>query len=191
MKRNLLNFGLNIFIFVIFMGMTFTGGWLLRVPYMFDGTIVSLTRYDWGTLHWMLSLLFIILIIFHLILHWNWTKMCFRKFLNVGPKTLAIALKVMVLFFNIIAPIHLTKDFPSRKEFKNASQSAFSFEEDDSGLMDNICINFINLDDAGQPYLLALNEAEDTDENEQEHIVESINFSEVANIHVAGKGSPI
>jgi hypothetical protein len=120
MRRSIMNFWLNIIIFIVFIGMTFTGVLLLGVPYGFGGTILGLARYDWGDLHWVLSLLFVVLTIIHLALHWSWTTASFKKRVGVGPKALAIVLLAMVLIFCIIAPIYLTKDFPGRKEFKQA-----------------------------------------------------------------------
>jgi hypothetical protein len=48
MRRTVMNFWLNIIIFIVFIGMTFTGVLLLGVPYGFGGTILGLARYDWG-----------------------------------------------------------------------------------------------------------------------------------------------
>ena len=120
MRKIVVNFWLDILIFVVFIGMTSTGVLLLGVPYGFGGAILGLPRHDWGDLHWVLSLLFVILIVIHLALHWSWTTASFKKRLGMGPKALAIVLVVMVLIFCIIAPIYLTKDFPGRKEFKQA-----------------------------------------------------------------------
>lgn len=39
-------------------------------------TLFSLSRHQWGDIHFYLSILFIALIILHLILHWAWIKNC-------------------------------------------------------------------------------------------------------------------
>jgi hypothetical protein len=148
MRRTVMNFWLDILIFIAFIGMTSTGVLLLDVPHGFGGTILGLTRYDWGDLHWVSSLLFVFLIMAHLVLHWNWTKYSCKKHLGVGPKTLAIVLVVMVLLFCIIAPIYLTKDFPSRKEFKRAYQRGLSGEID-IGIINNLVPIFTHLPDVG------------------------------------------
>ena len=137
MRRTVMNFWLNIIIFIVFIGMTFTGVLLLGVPYGFGGTILGLARYDWGDLHWVLSLLFVVLTIIHLALHWSWTTASFKKRLGVGPKALAIVLLAMVLIFCIIAPIYLTKDFPGRKEFKQAQHRGLT-DEIDGGIAKNL-----------------------------------------------------
>lgn len=126
MRRTAMNFWLDILIFIAFIGMTSTGVLLFGVPYRFDDTILGFTRHDWGDLHWVLSLLFVVLAMAHLVLHWNWTKYSSEKYLRLGPKVLAVVLVMMLLFFCIIAPIYLTKDFPGRKEFEHAYHRGLS-----------------------------------------------------------------
>jgi hypothetical protein len=136
MRRTAMNFWLDILIFVVFIGMTSTGVLLLGVPYGFGGSILGLPRYDWGDLHWVLSLLFVVLTMIHLALHWSWTTASFKTRLGVGPKAVAIVLVAMVLIFCIIAPIHLTKDFSGRKELKQAQQRG-SLDEIDGEIAQN------------------------------------------------------
>jgi hypothetical protein len=145
MRRTVMNFWLDIFIFIAFIGMTSTGVLLLDVPYGFGGTILGLPRYDWGDLHWILSLLFVVLAMIHLALHWSWTTASFKKRLGVGPKALAIVLGVMIILFCIIAPIYLTKDFPGRKEFKQAQQRGLT-DEIDGGILKNSASMAASLD---------------------------------------------
>jgi hypothetical protein len=35
---------------------------------------LGLTRHGWGNIHWYFSIAFVILLIIHIILHWNWIK---------------------------------------------------------------------------------------------------------------------
>ncbi len=37
-----------------------------------------LTRYEWGSIHFYLALLFIVLITAHILLHWTWIKNYFK-----------------------------------------------------------------------------------------------------------------
>ncbi len=121
MKKNIMNFWTNILIFVNFFGVIFTGVLLFRFPYeVSERTILGVTRYDWGDIHWMLSLIFIILIFAHLILHWNWAKVSFNKYLRMNPKTLVIIVIVVTIFIGIFVPTYLTRDFPNRKDFKDS-----------------------------------------------------------------------
>ena len=148
MRRSIMNFWLDILIFIVFVGMTSTGVLLLGVPYGFGGTILGLARYDWGDLHWVLSLLFVVLAMIHLALHWSWTTASFEKRLGTGPKALAIILVAMIILFCIIAPIYLTKDFPGRKEFKHAHHLDLT-DKIDGGIIDNLVPIFVQLPDAG------------------------------------------
>ncbi|MEJ2646860.1 MAG: DUF4405 domain-containing protein [Sedimentisphaerales bacterium] len=38
--------------------------------------LLSMTRHQWGDIHFYLSILFVALIALHLILHWTWIKNC-------------------------------------------------------------------------------------------------------------------
>ncbi len=42
--------------------------------------LLGLGRHDWGDVHFVLSLLFISLMLIHLILHWSWIKTCTASF---------------------------------------------------------------------------------------------------------------
>jgi hypothetical protein len=39
-------------------------------------TLLSMTRHQWGAIHFYLSIIFVTLIALHLILHWTWIKNC-------------------------------------------------------------------------------------------------------------------
>lgn len=40
--------------------------------------LLDLGRHDWGDVHFILSLLFVFLMLVHLVLHWSWIKTCTR-----------------------------------------------------------------------------------------------------------------
>ena len=42
-----------------------------RIP---TKTLLSLTRHEWGSIHYYLAAIFIILMAIHIILHWAWIK---------------------------------------------------------------------------------------------------------------------
>ena len=44
-------------------------------------TLWGLGRHDWGDVHFVLSLLFLFLMLVHLLLHWTWIKTCVKSFL--------------------------------------------------------------------------------------------------------------
>ena len=48
----------------------------------------SMTRHEWGDFHFLLALLFVVLMVTHIILHWNWIKNYFKSLLGVRRKTI-------------------------------------------------------------------------------------------------------
>lgn len=46
--------------------------------------IWSMSRHEWGDVHFYLSVLFIILILVHIILHWNWVKCYFKSLFGIS-----------------------------------------------------------------------------------------------------------
>lgn len=137
MKKNILNFWMDIFIFIDFVLIIFTGILLHRFPVQLqESTILGVPRYDWGDLHWVLCLLFIALIIAHLALHWNWTRVNCRKYLRIGPKTLIIITVVIVILFGLFFPAYLTKDFPDKRTLRENHLNLGSLELDKTGKKD-------------------------------------------------------
>ena len=117
MRKNTINFWTNILTFINFIFVIFTGILLREFPAELSGaTLLGAVRKDWVDLHWMLSLLLLLFIFAHLVLHWGWAKGSFRKYLRVGPRALAITATLMVLVAAIVAPVYLTKDLPNRKD---------------------------------------------------------------------------
>jgi hypothetical protein len=45
-------------------------------------TLWSMGRHDWGDVHFVLSALFVFLMLVHLFLHWTWIKTCIKSFLS-------------------------------------------------------------------------------------------------------------
>lgn len=43
-------------------------------------TLLDLGRHDWGDVHFVLSMLFVLMMLIHLVLHWDWVKACVRSF---------------------------------------------------------------------------------------------------------------
>jgi len=90
MKRSTLNFVIDFIGFVNVLLLTFTGiimKYILppgsggRGREMHGGqggehikTLLSMTRHQWGDIHFYLAAVFITIIIVHLILHYNWIK---------------------------------------------------------------------------------------------------------------------
>ena len=117
MKKNMINFWTNILTFINFIFVIFTGVLLREFPAELSGTThVGAVRKDWVDLHWMLSLFLLFFIFAHLVLHWGWARGSFKKYLRVGPRTLAVTTTLLILLAAIAAPVYLTKDLPNRKD---------------------------------------------------------------------------
>jgi len=125
MKRNTINFWIDIVIFIEFVAVVFTGVVLREFPVDLSGcTVLGVPRKELADLHWVLSLSLILFIFAHLVLHWGWAKGSFKKYLRVGPKALAVAATLIIILSSIVAPVYLTKDLPSRKDVKAAYSKA-------------------------------------------------------------------
>jgi uncharacterized membrane protein YidH (DUF202 family) len=116
MKKKSINFWIDILIFIWFIAVVFTGIVLREFSVdLRECTILGVPRKELADLHWILSLSMIIFVFVHLVLHWSWAKMSFRKHLRLGPKALAITSIVLVVISMIVVPVYLTKDLPKRK----------------------------------------------------------------------------
>jgi len=102
MKRSSLNFIVDLVSFLTLLGMVFTGfimkyilppGTGGRGSRLHEGlgrehikALWSMTRHEWGGIHFYLALLFIILMAVHIILHWSWIKNYFKSLFLKGEK---------------------------------------------------------------------------------------------------------
>ena len=88
MKKTWLNFYVDLFLFLDFIMMMGTG---LVIKYVLPPgsggrhggerhvkALLSMTRHEWGDIHFYLSILLITLITIHIILHWKWIKCMFK-----------------------------------------------------------------------------------------------------------------
>ena len=95
MKRVTLNFIVDFVAFLTFLGIAVTGFIIKYVLPPGSGghgrgfrggreagehirELWSMGRHDWGEVHFILSVIFIVLILVHVILHWTWIK-CYIK----------------------------------------------------------------------------------------------------------------
>jgi hypothetical protein len=95
MSRSTVNFILDLVSFLNLLGLAITGfimryvlppgtGGMGRVLHGGTGRGVhvkelwSMTRHEWGNIHFCLALVFVVLMIIHIILHWTWIK-CYVK----------------------------------------------------------------------------------------------------------------
>ena len=95
MKRSSLNFIVDLVSFLNLLGIVFTGcimkyilppGTGGRGHRLHEGLgrghikdLWSMTRHEWGNVHFYLAVLFVILMAVHIILHWSWLKNYFKS----------------------------------------------------------------------------------------------------------------
>jgi len=46
----------------------------------------SMSRHEWGDVHFYLAVLFVVLMLVHIILHWGWIKSYFRSLFGLSRK---------------------------------------------------------------------------------------------------------
>lgn len=93
MKRATLNFVIDLISFIDLLCMVITG--MIMMYVLPPGTggggfrggrgpeeaklLLSLSRHQWGKIHYCLALLFIVLMTAHILLHWTWIKNYFKS----------------------------------------------------------------------------------------------------------------
>jgi len=103
MKRATLNFIVDLISFCNLLGLAFTGSimkWILppgtggygrgfrggrgaeEIKYLW-----SMTRHEWGAVHFYLAILFVALMVVHIILHWTWIKCYFKSLFGCSGKS--------------------------------------------------------------------------------------------------------
>jgi len=103
MKRTTLNFIIDLVAFFDLLGLAFTGfimkyilppGTSGRGRQLHDGRgsehikeLWSMTRHEWGDIHFYLAVIFAVLMVVHIILHWGWIKAYFKSLLGFPRKT--------------------------------------------------------------------------------------------------------
>ena len=128
MKKIITNFFMDILLFVVLISQVFTGILLHRFPpELANTTVLGLTRYTWGTVHWSVSILFVLVIITHLVLHWGWVKTTTLKYFKMRSKVLQ-ASTVIILLFVFLTPYYVTRNLPDRIDF-SASYQKTTYDE--------------------------------------------------------------
>jgi len=95
MKRATLNFIVDLISFCNLLGLAFTGSimkWILPPGSAGQGRgfrggrgpgeikyLWSMTRHEWGAIHFYLAFLFVTLMVVHIVLHWTWIKNYFMS----------------------------------------------------------------------------------------------------------------
>ncbi len=103
MKRSSLNFIIDLVALLNLLGLVFTGfimkyilppgtgGCSRRLHGGIGGEHIkdfwSMTRHEWGGIHFYLALLFSVLMTAHILLHWSWLKNYFKSLFSFSRKT--------------------------------------------------------------------------------------------------------
>jgi len=78
--------------------------WLLYGKNM-ELTFLGLDRHQWGTVHLIIGIVFFILLVFHIVFHWNMIKCLFRKYIKrLSIRAFSIALSFLLFIGLIIFP---------------------------------------------------------------------------------------
>jgi hypothetical protein len=122
MKKVITNYCMDTLLFAVLVSQVFAGILLHRFPpELTDTTILGFTRYTWGTLHWLASILFILVVIIHIVLHWTWVKATALKYIRIRSKIL-LATTAVVLLFAVFTPYYVTRELPARRDFSASYQ---------------------------------------------------------------------
>ena len=125
MKKVITNLFMDILLFVVLMSQVFTGILLHRFPSeLADTTVLGLTRYTWGTVHWSVSILFALIAITHLVLHWGWVKATTLRYMRMRSMVL-LASMIVLLLLVFLTPYYVTRDFPDTDNIKNYTQTSY------------------------------------------------------------------
>lgn len=94
MKRTTFNFIVDFLSFISLLGLIFTGiviGFILP-PGTGGGQgsteeawdLWTLTRHEWGGIHFITGIVFVVLMLVHLVLHWTWIKCYFKSLFSAS-----------------------------------------------------------------------------------------------------------
>lgn len=110
MKKTDANFVIDLASLFVFLGLIMTGLVLFLVlPHGSGKSMVwGLTRHEWGDLHFWLAVGFVVLMVVHIIFHWNWIISMVRtrlldKMSSMGR--VGFYLFLLILAFLVIAPL--------------------------------------------------------------------------------------
>ena len=118
-KRNTLNFWIDLFTFIVLFAKIWTG---LLVHYVLPPgqgrghslELWGLNRHEYGAIHFYLAIAMIVLVIFHVWLHWSWicktlSSLLKIKKLNPSRYLLYAIISLLIAIFLTIASLQLAK----------------------------------------------------------------------------------
>ncbi len=111
MKKADLNFLVDFGAFLGFLTLISTGLVMYFVLPARSGRnmVWGLTRHEWGDIHFWISIIFLLLIVIHTILHWNWISCMVKK--RILDKLGTIGKIMLVLFIVLLLILTLAPLF--------------------------------------------------------------------------------
>jgi hypothetical protein len=86
MRRVTVNFIVNLVSFIILLVLS-TSGIIIALPHEHGPgakNVLGLGRGQWGDLHLWLGIAFVVLMLVHLVLHWEWVKCYVKSIFGLG-----------------------------------------------------------------------------------------------------------
>jgi hypothetical protein len=82
---------------------------------------MGLQRHEWGTIHLIVSLVFLAILLLHIILHWTVILSAFCKLLPRKPVRIMLAiLAVAIVLLSLLGPFFVTpEEVPSSPHYRN------------------------------------------------------------------------
>ena len=113
-NRNLVNLVVDIVLLLLFAAISSLGfimkyimpsGYAIRQggAKSYASDIFGMGRHEWGEIHWVLSVTFIILLIIHIILHWKMIVGIFKRMIPDNTTRLIIWLVIAIITFILLA----------------------------------------------------------------------------------------
>lgn len=106
MDRNMLNYIIDVVMFILIAALVTIGlllGFVIptgEVPPQ-QKYLLQLHRHDWGGIHLYLALIFLVVLVIHIYLHWAWIKNTTRRYLRSSSFLWILAIAPIVLLLLI------------------------------------------------------------------------------------------
>lgn len=115
-----INFFINIIAFVLLIFLTSTGLllYLELPPWRGGAMLLGMTRHEWGWIHFILSLIFILITGVHLIAHGQWIVCVIKSKMKSisGWKILVAIFSVILLFAIVCIPFFSPITYPGNRD---------------------------------------------------------------------------
>ena len=73
-------------------------------------SIMGYGRHDWGDIHFWAAAIFLAAIVVHLLLHWDWLLLTFKRYLNVKTAT-GVAVAHLIPLLIVLSPVFASRGY--------------------------------------------------------------------------------